>query len=217
MVFPKPPKSDLEGTKTAFVELIRKHNISAVAIGSGASARETENILRQILADEKMETVMIATVNDAGVVVYSSSRIGREEFPDLPVATRSAISTACRLQDPLAELVKIDPKLIGVGQYQHDVDQKGLHRRLIQAVQSCVNRVGADLNTASFSQLRYISGITDRMARRIVMHRSANGPFTTRAALKSVPGMDEAGVSASLRISPRSYQRVPFRSLMDSS
>ncbi len=190
-VYPRPPKSDLEGTKTAFVDLIRKHNVGAVAVGSGTSARETEKILRQILADEKMETVMIATVNDAGVVVYSSSRIGREEFPDLPVATRAAISTARRLQDPLAELVKIDPKLIGVGQYQHDVDQKELHRRLIQTVQFCVNRVGADLNAAGFSLLRYISGLNDRMARRIVAHRSASGTLATRAALMAVPGMDD--------------------------
>ncbi len=213
VVYPRPPKSDLEGTKTAFVELIRKHNISAVAIGSGTGARETEKILRQILADEKMETVMIATVNDAGVVVYSSSRIGREEFPDLPVAARSAISTARRLQDPLAELVKIDPKLIGVGQYQHDVDQKELHRRLIQTVQFCVNRVGADLNAASFSLLRYISGINDRMAHRIVTHRSANGPFATRAALMAVPGMDDAVYQQA-----SAFLRVPVsESLLDRS
>lgn len=191
VIYPRPPKSDLEGTKTALLDLIRKHNISALAIGSGPGARETEKILRQILADEKLESILVVTVNDAGVVVYSSSRIGREEFPDLPAATRTAVSTARRLQDPLAELVKIDPKLIGVGQYQHDVDQKELHRRLVLTVQFCVNRVGADLNSASFSLLRYISGISDRMTRRIVTHRGANGPFPTRAALLEVPGMDE--------------------------
>ncbi|MBZ5498734.1 MAG: RNA-binding transcriptional accessory protein [Acidobacteriia bacterium] len=192
VVYPRPPKSDIEGTKTAILDLIRKHNISAVAIGSGPSARETEKILRQILADEKMDNIVVATVNDAGVVVYSSSRIGREEFPELPIAARSAVSIARRLQDPLAELVKIDPKLIGVGQYQHDVDQKELHRRLVQTVQFCVNRVGADLNAASFSLLRYISGISDRMARRIVTCRGSNGPFGTRTTLLSVPGLDEA-------------------------
>ena len=111
-VFPRPPKSDIDGTKVALLELIRKHNIGALAIGSGPGARETETVFRQILADEKMDNILIATVNDAGIVVYSSSRIGREEFPDLPAATRAAISTARRLQDPLAELVKIDPKLI---------------------------------------------------------------------------------------------------------
>jgi uncharacterized protein len=203
VVYPRPPKNDIEGTKTTLLSLIQKHNVRALAIGSGPGARETEKILRQILADEKMESVMVATVNDAGVVVYSSSRIGREELPDLPVTTRSAVSMARRLQDPLAELVKIDPKLIGVGQYQHDVDQKELHRRLVQTVQSCVNRVGADLDTAGFSMLRYISGISDRLARRIVTHRSANGSFPTRAALMSVPGMDETAyqqASAFLRI-----------------
>jgi len=190
-VYPKPPKSDLEGTKAALVELIRKHNVTALAIGAGPDARAIENLFRQILADEKLENVIVAGINDAGVVVYSSSRVGREEFPDLPAATRAAISIARRLQDPLAELVKIDPKLIGVGQYQHDVDQKELHRRLVQTVQFCVNRVGADLNSASFSMLRHIAGISDRMARKIVTHRTALGPFATRAALLSVPGMDE--------------------------
>lgn len=191
LVYPRPPKNDIEGTKTALLDLIQKHNIRAIAIGSGPGARETEKILRQIVADEKVENVMVATVNDAGVVVYSSSRIGREELPDLSVSTRSAVSIARRLQDPLAELVKIDPKLIGVGQYQHDVDQKELHRRLVQTVQSCVNRVGADLGTVSFSMLRQISGISDRLARRIITHRSANGPFPSRATLVSVQGMDE--------------------------
>ena len=191
VIFPRPPKSDIEGTKTTLVDLIQKHHLSAVAVGSGPGARETESILRGILSDANLKDVTVAAVNDAGVVVYSSSRIGREELPELSVAARSAVSTARRLQDPLSELVKIDPKLIGVGQYQHDVDQKELHRRLVQTVQLCVNRVGADVNAASFSLLRYVSGISDRLARRIVMHRSANGPFPTREALKSIPGMDE--------------------------
>jgi uncharacterized protein len=192
VVLPKPPKSDIEGTKTVLLELIRKHNIGAIAVGSGITARETETILRQILADEKLDTVMVAAVNDAGVVVYASSRIGKEELPDLSASTRTAVSTARRLQDPLRELIKNDPKLIGVGQYQHDVDQKELHRRLMQTVESCVNKVGADVNTAGFSCLRHISGISDRLARRIVNYRSANGPFAGRAVLKSIPGMDEA-------------------------
>jgi uncharacterized protein len=138
------------------------------------------------------------------MVVYSSSRIGREELPELLPAARAAVSAARRLQDPLAELVKIDPKLIGVGQYQHDVDQKELHRRLVQTVQFCVNRVGADLNSASFSLLRYISGISDRLARRILAQRSAGGPFPTRAALLSVPGMDETAYQQSA-----GFLRVP--------
>ena len=191
VVYPRPPRSDIEGTKSALLDLIQKHHVRALALGSGPSAREAAAVLRQILADAAIEGVMIATVNDAGIVVYSSSRIGREELPDLAASTRSAVSMARRLQDPLAELVKIDPKLIGVGQYQHDVDQKELHRRLVQTVQFCVNRVGADLNAASFSSLRYISGVSDRLARRIVTHRSANGPFSARSNLLSIPGVDK--------------------------
>ncbi len=191
VVYPRPPRSDIEGTKSALLDLIQKHNVRALAFGSGPGAREAEAILRQILADAAIEGVLTATVNDAGIVVYSSSRIGREELPDLAPSTRSAVSIARRLQDPLAELVKIDPKLIGVGQYQHDVDQKELHRRLVQTVQFCVNRVGADLNAASFSLLRYISGVSDRLARRIVTHRSANGTLSARSHLLSIPGVDK--------------------------
>jgi uncharacterized protein len=191
VVYPRPPRSDIEGTKSALLDLIQKHHVRALAFGSGPGAREAEAILRQILADAAIEGVLIATVNDAGIVVYSSSRIGREELPDLAPSTRSAVSIARRLQDPLAELVKIDPKLIGVGQYQHDVDQKELHRRLVQTVQFCVNRVGADLNAASFSLLRYISGVSDRLARRIVTHRGANGAFSARSNLLSIPGVDK--------------------------
>lgn len=190
-VYPRPPKNDVEGAKSVLLDLIQKHKVQALAVGSGPGARETETILRRILAEAQMDDIMIANVNDAGIVVYASSRIGREEMPDLSVVTRSALSIARRLQDPLAELVKIDPKLIGVGQYQHDVDQKELHRRLVQAVQFCVNKVGADLNTASFSLLRYISGISDRLARRIVIHRTANGPFAALESLRSIPGMDD--------------------------
>ena len=173
-VYLKPPRSDLEGAKTTLLALIEKYHVRAIAIGSGPGSRETEMILRGILADEKVEGIIIATVNDAGLAVYASSRIGREELPDLSGGGRVALSTARRLQDPLAEFVKIDPKLIGVGQYQHDVDQKELHRRLVQSVQFCVNKVGADLNASSLSFLRYISGLNDRLARKIVAYRTAN-------------------------------------------
>ena len=191
-VCPRPPKSDIEGTRSVLLDLIQKHHVKALAVGSGPAAREVEAVLRQILTDAAIADVTIAAVNDAGVVVYSSSRIGREELPDQDASTRAAVSIARRLQDPLAELVKIDPKLIGVGQYQHDVDQKELHRRLVQTVQFCVNRVGADLNTAGFSLLRYISGVSDRVARRIVNHRSTNGPFAARSDLLTIPGIDKA-------------------------
>jgi uncharacterized protein len=203
-VFPKPPKSDLEGTRVALLNLIQKYGVRALAIGGGPSAHGVEMLMRQILSEAAIENVIVVSVNDAGVVVYSSSRIGREELPELSPAARAAVSAARRLQDPLAELAKIDPKLIGVGQYQHDVDQKELHRRLVQTVQFCVNRIGADLNSASFSLLRHISGISDRLARRILAYRSTTGPFPTRAALLSVPGMDETAYQQSA-----GFLRVP--------
>lgn len=190
-ISPLPPRNDIEGTRATVCSLVARHNIQAVAIAGGNHAREVEAVLRRILAEEKLQHVVTAAVNDAGVAVYASSRAAREEFPELGVATRVAISIARRLQDPLAELVKIDPKLIGVGQYQHDVDQKELHRGLMQCVQSCVNRVGVDPNRAQVSLLRYVAGLNDRLARRIVDHRNANGPFKSRAALMAVPGLGE--------------------------
>lgn len=190
-ISPLPPKNDIEGTRNVLRELITKHNLQAIAIGSGTNARDVETVLRQILAEEKLEHVVTAAVNDAGVAVYASSRVGREEFPEQSVATRAAISIARRLQDPLAELVKIDPKLIGVGQYQHDVDQKELHRGLMQSVQSCVNRVGVDPNRASVTLLRYVAGLNERLARKIIDYRNAQGPFKSRLSLKSVPGLGE--------------------------
>ncbi len=173
-------------------ELIDRHKVRAIAIGAGTGARELETTLRQILAEEKIEDVLVAAVNDAGIAVYSSSRVAREELPDLAVSARCATSLARRLQDPLAEMVKIDPKLIGVGQYQHDVDQKELHRGLLQTVQFCVNNVGVDANLASHSLLRYAAGLNDRLAHRVVGFRAANGPFPSRQALLKVSGCDAA-------------------------
>ncbi len=190
-ISPLPPKGDAEGTRAILKDLIARHGVGALAIGAGAGSRELERVLRQILQEEKLESVLLVGVTDAGTGVYASSRIGREEFPDLDSPSRSAISVARRLQDPLAELVKIDPKTIGVGQYQHDVDQKELHRGLIKTVQSCVSRVGVDLNTGSFSLLRYVSGLNDRLGRRIVNHRTTGGAFSSRASLLSIPGVDE--------------------------
>ena len=175
-----PPQNDDQGPRATLRDLLARHNVQAISIGSGMGSRELESVLRQALADEKIENVLIASVNDAGLAIYSSSRVAREEFPDLSIATRCAISLARRLQDPLSELVKIDPKLIGVGQYQHDVDQKELHRCLVQTVQSCVNQVGVDLNTASHSLLRYVSGLNDKLARKIIAIRAAQGPFASR-------------------------------------
>jgi uncharacterized protein len=150
-----------------------------------------ETALRQIIADEKLGDILIAAVNDAGIAIYSSSRIAREEFPDWSASARCAVSLARRLQDPLAELVKIDPKLIGVGQYQHDVDQKELHRGLLQTVQYCVNKVSVNLNTGGESLLRYVSGLNDKLARKLVAYRTAQGLYKSRAAIIPAVNMDK--------------------------
>ncbi len=190
-IAPAPPRSDIEGTRTTITDLIGRHGIQAIAVGSGAASREVEGVLRRILAEEKIENVIIAGINDAGLTVYASSRTAREELPDLSPSARAAVSMARRLQNPLSELVKVDPKLIGVGQYQHDVDQKELHQSLVRSVHFCVNKVGADPNRAGFSTLRHISGLGDRLARRLINHRDSNGAFASREALKSVPGIDD--------------------------
>ena len=170
--------------------LITHYRVQAVAIGAGINTREVENLLRQVITEEGMTDVFIASVNDAGLAIYSSSRQAREEFPDKSASVRCAVSLARRLQDPLSEMVKLDPKLIGVGQYQHDVDQKELHRALTQTVQFCVNNVGVNLNTAGASLLRYVSGMNDKLARRIIAVRSSQGTFTSRAALNEALKLD---------------------------
>jgi protein Tex len=186
------PGSDLEEARRILRELIVKHSIRAVSIGTGTGARELETALRQIVTEEGLGDIIIAAVNDAGIAIYSSSRIAREEFPDWSASARCAVSLARRLQDPLAELVKIDPKLIGVGQYQHDVDQKELHRGLLQTVQYCVNKVGVSVNAGGESLLRYISGLNDKLSRRIVAYRNAQGPFRSRAAIPGAIGIDHS-------------------------
>lgn len=183
--------TELEQARKVLSSLITKYSVRAISIGTGTGARELETALRQIVSEEGLGDILIAAVNDAGIAIYSSSRIAREEFPDWSASARCAVSLARRLQDPLAELVKIDPKLIGVGQYQHDVDQKELHRGLLQTVQYCVNKVGVNVNTAGESILRYISGLNEKMARRIVAFRTAQGPFGSRAAIVSAAGLDE--------------------------
>ncbi len=172
-------------------DLLAKYHIRAISIGTGIWARELENVLRQILSEQAWNDIMIASVNDAGIAIYASSRIAREEFPDWSASDRCAVSLARRLQDPLAELVKIDPKLIGVGQYQHDVDQKELHRGLLMTVQFCVNKVGVNINTAGESLLRYVSGLNEKLARRIIAVRKSHGPFRSRASLASMAGLDK--------------------------
>jgi uncharacterized protein len=186
------PVSEAEEAKKVLRDLIAKHKVQAISIGTGTGARDLETALRQIISEEGLGDILIAAVNDAGIAIYSSSRIAREEFPDWSASARCAVSLARRLQDPLAELVKIDPKLIGVGQYQHDVDQKELHRGLLQTVQYCINKVSVNLNTGGESLLRYVSGLNDKLARKLVAHRTAQGPFKSRASIIPAVSMDKA-------------------------
>jgi uncharacterized protein len=169
--------------------LLRKHAIRAIAIGNGTASRETDAFIRDFLRDKGIADIFSVTVSEAGASVYSASEVARQEFPDLDLTVRGAISIARRLQDPLSELVKVDPKSIGVGQYQHDVDQRQLADSLEGVVQSCVNRVGVDLNTASWTLLRHVAGITERTALNIVSYRNQKGSFRSRSQITDVPGV----------------------------
>lgn len=169
--------------------LVAKHNIRAIAIGNGTASRETDSFVRDFLQEKGLAQIFRVTVSEAGASVYSASEVARQEFPNLDLTVRGAISIARRLQDPLSELVKVDPKSIGVGQYQHDVDQRQLQQSLEATIESCVNRVGVDLNTASWTLLRYVAGITERIAINIVSHRDQNGTFCSRAQLREVSGV----------------------------
>src|SRR5438309_8146257 len=181
-IYPLVPRHDIAGAEQVLQELMSRYTIKAVAIGNGTGSRETEAFVRQFLKKQPQDVLCIV-VNEAGASVYSASKLARQEFPELDVTIRGAISIARRLQDPLAELVKIDPKSIGVGQYQHDVEQKRLRRGLESTVESAVNRVGVDLNTASWALLRYVAGITERTAQKIVEYRNENGRFRSRVQL----------------------------------
>ncbi len=169
--------------------LVSRHNVRAIAIGNGTASRETDAFVRDFLAEHNLTEIFKVMVSESGASVYSASDIARQEFPDLDLTVRGAISIARRLQDPLSELVKVDPKSIGVGQYQHDVDQRQLQQSLEATIESCVNKVGVDLNTSSWTLLRYVAGITERTALNIVQFRDENGRFTSRAQLKKVPGI----------------------------
>jgi len=169
--------------------LCREHTPRAIAVGNGTHGRETEAFVRELLAAEGLTETFCVSVNEAGASVYSASEVARDEFPDLDLTVRGAISIARRLQDPLAELVKVDPKSIGVGQYQHDVSQVALGEKLDEVVESCVNSVGVELNTASAWLLSRVAGIGLTLAKRIVQHRNANGPFKSRQALLDVGGL----------------------------
>jgi uncharacterized protein len=182
----------LEEAKRILSGFVRKYRIEAIAVGNGTHGRETEKFVRDVLASDPAcnpAKAFVVSVNEAGASVYSASDVAREEFPDHDVTVRGAVSIGRRLQDPLAELVKIEPKSIGVGQYQHDVNQKQLGQKLSEVVESCVNEVGVELNTASAELLKYVSGVGPKLARSIVDQRDKNGPFQSRKELLKVKGL----------------------------
>lgn len=195
VVYPTPPRRDTAGTKRELARLVRKHRINTIVIGNGTASRETEAVVSEFIA-ESAPDLRYTIVNEAGASVYSASELASAEYPDLDVTTRGAMSLGRRLQDPLAELVKIPPQSIGVGQYQHDLDQAELARTLGYVVEDVVNRVGVDVNTASASLLSYVSGITAAVARNIVAYREEHGAFTDRRQLKDVP-----------KLGPKAYEQ----------
>jgi uncharacterized protein len=185
-IFPHQSDAQRQGAGETLRDMLTRHKAELIAIGNGTAGRETEQFVRDTVAALDAKPVFVM-VNEAGASVYSASPAAREEFPDLDVTVRGAISIGRRLQDPLAELVKIDPKSIGVGQYQHDVDQKLLRKRLEETVQSCVNFVGVNINTASRELLKYIAGVNAAIAKNIVAYRDEHGAFKSREELRSVP------------------------------
>ena len=185
-VYPTEPQNDVEGAKKELIALIKKYNINIIAIGNGTASRESENFVSEMIK-EIDGNIHYAIVSEAGASVYSASKLATEEYPDINVSLRGAISIARRLQDPLAELVKIDPKSIGVGQYQHDVDQKKLSESLTGVVEDAVNKVGVDVNTATPSLLSYVSGINKTIANNIVKYRDENGKIKDRKELLKIP------------------------------
>ncbi|PID59363.1 MAG: RNA-binding transcriptional accessory protein [Ignavibacteriae bacterium] len=189
-IYPHPPQKKKIAAKKVILDLVQKYDIQLIAIGNGTASRETELLVSEIIKENNL-TCHYLIVNEAGASVYSASPVAKQEFPDLEASQRGNISIARRVLDPLAELVKIDPKSIGVGLYQHDVDQKMLNKNLDDVVVSCVNYVGVDLNTASSSLLNYVSGLSKRIAKNIVKFRDENGKFTDRNQLKEISGVGE--------------------------
>jgi protein Tex len=196
-VYPHEPRRDWQGALAALAALCIKHKVDIVSVGNGTGGRETDKLVAELMAKMPQLKLTKAMVSEAGASVYSASELAAKEFPDLDVTLRGAVSIARRLQDPLAELVKIEPKAIGVGQYQHDVDQSGLARSLDAVVEDCVNSVGVDVNTASVPLLARVSGLNQTLAANIVAFRDENGAFKTRTALKKVP-----------RLGPKSFEQA---------
>jgi protein Tex len=198
VVFPHEPQRQADAARRELGRLAARHQVEAVAIGNGTAGRETETLVRAMKKEGLLpEACLVVSVNESGASVYSASEIAREELPDEDITVRGAVSIGRRLQDPLAELVKIDPKAIGVGQYQHDVNQALLGKGLDGVVQSCVNAVGVEVNTASAKLLSYVSGVGTTLARNIVEHRAANGAFRSRRDLKKVP-----------RLGPKAFEQA---------
>ena len=194
VVFPTPPQNKTEEAKVVLKKLIEKYKVEVISCGNGTASKESEIFIAELVKEIKKETgreVGYAIVNEAGASVYSASALGAEEFPDYDVTARSAVSIARRLQDPLAELIKIDPKSIGVGQYQHDMNEKRLDGALSGVLEDCVNSVGVDLNTASVSLLKYVAGLNSTVAKNIVLYREENGKFKSRKQLLKVPKLGE--------------------------
>ena len=195
VVYPTPgPKQNIEAAKVKLKELVAKYTVDIISIGNGTASKESEIFVADLIKEIKAETerdVAYVVVSEAGASVYSASPLGAEEFPDFDVAERSAVSIARRLQDPLAELIKIDPKSIGVGQYQHDMDKKRLDSVLSGVLEDCVNSVGVDLNTASVSLLKYVAGLNAGIAKNIVTYREENGKFVSRKDILKVPKLGE--------------------------
>ncbi|MGE5464681.1 MAG: Tex-like N-terminal domain-containing protein, partial [Syntrophothermus sp.] len=185
-IYPHEPKNDWKAAISTLQDMVNRHRVTLITIGNGTASRETEKLVSELTRNAPRTKYLI--VNEAGASVYSASALARQEFPDLDVTIRGAVSIARRAQDPLAELVKIDPKSIGVGLYQHDVDQKSLTHALDGVVESVVNRVGVDVNTASPALLTHVAGVGPKLAENIVSYRDENGPFKSRAAFRKVSG-----------------------------
>jgi len=188
VIYPTQPKNDYERSKTKILALVKKYKITGIAIGNGTASRETQEFFAQINKDEKIN-LEYTVVSEAGASVYSASKIAQEEYPNLDVTIRGAISIAQRVRDPLATLVKIDPKSLGIGQYQHDVDQKLLKKRLDDVTSDVVNRVGVDINSASATLLSHVAGIGEKIAKNIVEYKEKNGNFSTKTELLNVKGL----------------------------
>ncbi len=188
LIFPAPPRSDYEGSRKVVLDLVNKYNIEGVAIGNGTASKETQEFFAKI-NKELGGKLKYTVVSEAGASVYSASQVAAEEYPNLDVTVRGAISIAGRVRDPMAALVKIDPKSLGIGQYQHDVDQKLLERKLQENVEDLVNRVGVDVNSASASLLSFVAGVGPKLAKSIVAHREKHGPFRSKKELLRVKGL----------------------------